>query len=99
MLGKGGAGEVYLAYDTSLNRWVAIKRIPATDSDLIQEATVLASFQHPNIVTVHDVILEGGEMLLVMEFVQGQTLEELADGRGNFPGFRCAVPRRSRRSS
>jgi serine/threonine protein kinase len=79
MLGKGGAGEVYLAYDTSLNRWVAIKRIPATDSDLIQEATVLASFQHPNIVTVHDVILEGGEMLLVMEFVQGQTLEELAE--------------------
>ena len=79
MLGKGGAGEVYLAYDTSLNRWVAIKRIPATDSDLIKEATVLASFQHPNIVTVHDVILEGGEMLLIMEFVQGQTLEELAE--------------------
>jgi serine/threonine protein kinase len=79
MLGKGGAGEVFLAYDTSLNRWVAIKRIPATDSDLFQEATVLASFQHPNIVTVHDVILEGGEMLLVMEFVQGQTLEELAE--------------------
>ncbi|MFM8982367.1 MAG: protein kinase domain-containing protein [Spartobacteria bacterium] len=79
MLGKGGAGEVFLSYDTSLHRWVAIKRIPATDSELIREATVLASFQHPNIVTIHDVILEGGEMLVVMEFVQGQTLEELAE--------------------
>jgi serine/threonine protein kinase len=79
MLGAGGAGAVYLAYDTSLSRWVAIKRIPATDDTLFQEATVLASFQHPNIVTIYDVLQEGGEMLLVMEFVQGQTLEELAE--------------------
>ncbi len=79
MLGAGGAGAVYLAYDTSLSRWVAIKRIPATDDALFQEATVLASFQHPNIVTIYDVLQEGGEMLLVMEFVQGQTLEELAE--------------------
>lgn len=79
MLGAGGAGAVYLAYDTSLSRWVAIKRIPATDVTLFQEATVLASFQHPNIVTIYDVLQEGGEMLLVMEFVQGQTLEELVE--------------------
>ena len=79
MLGAGGAGAVFLAYDTSLARWVAIKRIPATDSALFQEATVLASFQHPNIVTIFDVLQEGGEILIVMEFVEGQTLEELVE--------------------
>lgn len=79
MLGAGGAGKVYLAYDTSLSRWVAIKRIPATDSALIQEATVLASFQHPNIVTIYDVLQEGGEILIVMEFVEGQMLEEVSE--------------------
>ena len=79
MLGAGGAGAVYLAYDTYLSRWIAIKRMPATESVLFQEATVLASFQHPNIVTIYDVIQEGGEILIVMEFVEGQTLEELAE--------------------
>ena len=74
LLGKGGAGEVVLAYDLSLKRWVAIKRIPATDADIAREAGVLANFQHPNIVTVYDVLQEGGQILIVMEFVQGQTL-------------------------
>jgi len=79
VLGKGGAGEVVLAYDASLSRWVAIKRIPATDAGIAREAGVLANFQHPNIVMVHDVFEEGGQILIVMEFVQGQTLEELAE--------------------
>lgn len=79
LLGKGGAGEVVLAYDVSLTRWVAIKRIPATDAGIQREAGVLANFQHPNIVSVYDVFEEGGQMLVVMEFVQGQTLEELAE--------------------
>ena len=79
ILGKGGAGEVVLAYDISLTRWVAIKRIPATDAGIVREAGVLANFQHPNIVTVYDVFQEGGQILIVMEFVQGQTLEELAE--------------------
>lgn len=79
LLGKGGAGEVVLAYDISLKRWVAIKRIPATDADIAREAGVLANFQHPNIVTVYDVLQEGGQILIVMEFVQGQTLEEITE--------------------
>lgn len=79
LLGKGGAGEVVLAYDLSLKRWVAIKRIPATDADIAREAGVLANFQHPNIVTVYDVLQEGGQILIVMEFVQGQTLEEITE--------------------
>jgi serine/threonine protein kinase len=78
-LGKGGAGEVVLAYDLSLTRWVAIKRIPATDADIAREAGVLANFQHPNIVAVYDVFEEGGQVLIVMEFLQGQTLEELTE--------------------
>ena len=79
LLGKGGAGEVVLAYDISLKRWVAIKRIPATDAGIVREAGVLVNFQHPNIVTVYDVFEEGGQVLIVMEFVQGQTLEQLAE--------------------
>jgi len=79
VLGRGGAGEVVLAYDVMLARWVAIKRIPATDAGILQEAGLLANFQHPNIVMVHDVFQEGGQVLIVMEFVQGQTLEELAE--------------------
>ncbi len=82
VLGKGGAGEVVLAYDLSLTRWVAIKRIPVTDDGIVREACMQANFHHPNIVTVHDVFQEDGRILIVMEFVQGQTVEEIAEAMG-----------------
>lgn len=79
LLGKGGAGAVYLAYDTRLDRWVAIKRMPSSDSTISGEAKLMASFQHPNIVTMHDILQEGDETIFVMELVLGQTLEDLAE--------------------
>jgi len=79
-LGRGGAGEVFLAKDTQLNRWVAIKRMHPAQGNVgaaIQEARNLAALQHPNIVTVHDFVEDEGDILVVMEFVHGRTLEDI----------------------
>jgi tRNA A-37 threonylcarbamoyl transferase component Bud32 len=84
-LGQGGVGGVYLALDTQLNRWVAVKRLhtdtleSARRAELaMQEAQSLAALQHPNVVTVHDVLALQDEVCVVMEFVQGRTLESIA---------------------
>jgi len=90
LLGKGGAGEVYSAWDTQLRRTVAIKRVKlgglhgsgrmggeegsSMASSTWMEATCLASVRHPNITAVYDFGEEGGEPYLVMEYVQGETL-------------------------
>ena len=82
LLGSGAMGTVWRAWDTVLGREVAIKRVRhetggrAEPIDgLLREASLLASLQHPNIVTAYDAGVEGGEAHLVMELVQGQTLE------------------------
>lgn len=81
-IGAGGEGAVYLALDRELNRKVAIKKIHS-DSDAkehkttIDEASRLASLQHPNIVTVHDFIRESDGIMVVMEFLQGQNVDEI----------------------
>ncbi len=83
-LGKGGLGEVFLALDRQLNRWVAIKRLHTASQKAaeraeaaVNEARHLASLQHPNIVTVFDFVEHAGDVMVVMEFLSGQTLEEL----------------------
>ncbi len=83
-LGRGGAGVVYLAHDTKLNRSVAIKSLPPEVKDnpkalsrFTREARVLASLNHPNIATIHEVREEAeGLSYLVLEYVPGQTLAE-----------------------
>jgi serine/threonine protein kinase len=77
-------GEVNLAYDLQLERWVAVKRIQLEMGETqrrmqlaLGEAKRLARLQHPNIVTVYDVLEHRGDILMVMEFVSGRTLEEL----------------------
>ena len=83
LLGKGGMGEVYRALDTKLKRDVAIKILPgefSLDADRLsrfqREAEVLASLNHPNIGAIYDV-QEAEEMrFLVLELVEGETLEE-----------------------
>ena len=80
-LGKGGMGIVYQAYDTLLERDVAIKVLsePGLSGDsqsrLLGEARAVASLSHPNIVTVHDVGEHDGALFIVMELVSGQSLE------------------------
>ena len=82
-LGAGGMGEVYKATDTRLDRTVAIKVLPehvAADPDLKQrferEAKTLAALSHPHICHIHDVGSQAGIDFLVMECLEGETLEQ-----------------------
>ena len=83
-LGRGAVGVVYLAHDTKLDRSVAIKSLPAevmenpkARSRFSREPRLLASVNHPNIATIHEVLEEAeGVGYLILEYVPGQTLAE-----------------------
>lgn len=84
VLGRGGVGEVLLAYDRQLQRLVAVKRVHLRIGESEKRATVvmeeakrLARLQHPNIVTVFDVREHKGDVVMVMEYLSGHTLESL----------------------
>jgi tetratricopeptide (TPR) repeat protein len=82
-LGEGGMGVVFKAHDTLLDRPVAIKSLsPHLLSHdglkrLLHEAQAAARLTHPNIVAIYDIVDEGEARLIVMEYVQGQTLRSL----------------------
>jgi serine/threonine protein kinase len=82
-LGAGGMGEVYRARDTRLGRVVAIKALPAAfarDPERLarfeREARLLASLEHPHIAGIHGLEDVDGTPHLVLEFVEGETLEQ-----------------------
>jgi serine/threonine protein kinase/tetratricopeptide (TPR) repeat protein len=82
-LGAGGMGEVYRARDTRLDRTVAIKILSASLSDnpdarqrFQREAKAISSLQHPNICTLYDIGSENGVDFLVMEYLEGETLQD-----------------------
>jgi serine/threonine-protein kinase len=87
-LGAGGMGEIYLAQDTRLCRQVVIKVLPDSVSAdperrrrFLHEARAASALNHPNIVTMHDVLFDGDTAFMVMEWVNGQTLaDRLAAG-------------------
>src|SRR5437764_13525479 len=81
-LGAGGMGEVYRARDTRLERDVALKVLPAglsSDPSLRQrlerEARAVSKLSHPHICTLHDIGHQDGVDFLVMELIEGETLE------------------------
>lgn len=82
-LGSGGEGAVYLAYDQLLNRHVAIKSVHtgvdalSDASGAFNEAKRLASLQHPNIVTIFDFLPSHENVFVVMEFINGTSLDKL----------------------
>lgn len=88
-LGKGGMSSVYLAEHVLMRRRVAIKVLPQTrvdDSSYLQrfhrEAQAVAALDHRNIVRAYDVDQEGSVHFLVMEYVPGQSLQELVAKKG-----------------
>jgi eukaryotic-like serine/threonine-protein kinase len=91
-LGAGGMGVVYSAYDTVLEREVAIKvmvdrgPVNRTARDLLlREARAASSLNHPNICTIHEVGDSDGEAYIVMEQVEGQPLSSLCGTNGLSP--------------
>src|SRR5256885_3040189 len=87
LIGEGGMGRVYAAYDRELEREVAIKVLrPDAASEgererITREARILASLEHPGIVPVHDVgVLPDGRLFYVMKHVRGERFDEFARG-------------------
>jgi serine/threonine protein kinase len=83
MVGQGGMGEVYAAYDPHLDRMIALKVLRSQAGDdtpaqgqrrLMREAQAIARLSHANVITVHDVGTHDGRVFLAMEYVEGQTL-------------------------
>src|SRR5579862_6590128 len=83
-LGAGGMGEIYKAEDTRLHRIVAIKLLsPSVAADperrkrFLQEAQAASALNHPNIITVYDIVSDGDTQCIVMEYVAGKTLRDM----------------------
>ncbi len=89
-VGQGGFGTVFRAWDSQLDKEVALKLIPAgTVASVIDFATggegrLLARVRHPNVVTIHGADLAEGQIGLWMEFVHGRTLRQIVEGQGPF---------------
>jgi serine/threonine protein kinase len=90
-IGSGGMGDVYRALDTRLDRQVALKVLPAAVSGsaeyrlrLEREAKIIARINHPNICTIHDIGEENGLVYLVLECLDGATLQTIME-RGVVP--------------
>ncbi len=89
-LGEGGVGMVYKGVDTMLDREVAIKVMRpelASQTSVVErfrsEAITLAKLNHPNIATLFSLFRDGDELYMVLEFVEGETLEDMLRRRGS----------------
>jgi Tol biopolymer transport system component len=87
LLGMGGMGEVYRAYDPKIGRDAAIKVLPSNFSEdkerlarFEQEAHAAGALNHPNVLAIYDVDTHDGNAYVVSELLEGQTLRELLSG-------------------
>src|SRR5436190_17142360 len=91
LIGAGGMGEVYLARDERLGRKAALKLLPqrltADETQLSRfktEARSASALNHPNILTVYEIVTEGNRQFIATEFIEGMTLRaSLARGKMN----------------
>jgi serine/threonine protein kinase len=82
LVGRGGMGEVYAAYDPQLDRRVALKLLSPSygignvraEARLLREARAIARLSHPNVIAVYDAGMVGDRIFVAMEYVDGQTL-------------------------
>ena len=85
MLGRGGMGVVFLAFDTTLHRNIALKLVDsrgddeATRARVLREARNAAALNHPHICTIHEVGNVGGTAFIAMEYVNGRSLRDELD--------------------
>ena len=95
-LSTSAIGAVYKALDTVLDRPVAVKCVrldtPLADQGpdelqerFVREARIAARLQHPNIVTIHDIVATPNRGYIIMEFIEGRTLESLITSEGRLP--------------
>lgn len=84
LLGCGGMGQVYLAKDLHLNRLVAVKTLSQSNflnserkARFFREAQMASALNHPNILSIYDIVIENEKPFLIMEYVDGQTLREV----------------------
>jgi serine/threonine-protein kinase len=91
-IGRGAYGDVYRAWDTRLDREVALKLVDAnppdegSSSSIIHEGRLLARVRHPNVVTIYGAEQIGAQIGLWMEFVRGRTLKQTVDDGGVLAG-------------
>lgn len=84
LAGSGGEGRVWKAYDHAIERMVAIKELPSSPAhrkEALKEARAVARLQHPNIITLYDVI-EEDKVYLVLEYVEGISLRDVLNQIG-----------------
>ena len=85
-LGRGGAGRAFLAHDLLLDRPAVLKEVLTDSTDeeaaVLREARLAGGLQHPNVVTLHDVLRRAGSVLLVSEHVAGGSLQDRLAGEG-----------------
>ena len=95
-LGRGGAGVVYKAVDETLHRDVAVKTLnpDLANTEVMSrfraEATILARLNHPQIATIFELFRADGDLLMVMEFVRGESLDKLSERLGALSPDRAA---------
>ena len=87
-LGKGAMGLVFMAHDPVLDRKVAIKQMTAEIADneelrqrFYVEARAAARLNHPNIITIHELQESSGEIFMIMELLEGQSLAALIQAK------------------
>jgi len=91
-IGAGGMGEIFKGQDTRLNRLVAVKILsPGLSTDperkrrFFQEAQAASALNHPNIITLYDIVSDGDVQCIVMEYISGKTLRDMTPAGGLTP--------------